>query len=110
MGSFLAKHRKDFGLGSALIGLLSFRSMLWKIHQTRNTFNFPYEALVLTLIGWACLFIYGISAPHPLKKPSPWILGSIYFFIFGYILYVKMITDTKKLKNNISPKTANLDN
>ena len=64
--------------------------MLWKIHKTRNTFNFTYEALILTLIGWLLMFIYGVTAPEPLKTPTPWVLGLVYFSIFSYILYVKI--------------------
>ena len=82
----LYKYKLQIGLLGTAIGLMSFYSVLTKIWKTKKTFNFPYEALILTLIGWALTAVYGILN----KSHSTIILGIVYFFIFSFILYVKI--------------------
>ena len=82
----LYKYKLEVGLLGTAIGLASFRSVLTKIWKTKKTFNFPYEALILTLIGWAVTSIYGILN----KSHSTIILGIVYFCIFLFILYIKI--------------------
>ena len=82
----LYKYKLEVGLLGTVIGLASFRSVLVKIWKTKKTFNFPYEALILTLIGWVITSIYGILN----KSHSTIILGIVYFSIFLFILYVKI--------------------
>ena len=48
------------GTLGTLIGLISFRAMLWVIYTSEITINFPYESLILTLVGWLLTMIYGI--------------------------------------------------
>jgi uncharacterized protein with PQ loop repeat len=84
--NLLYKHKTYVGVIATLIGLASFRTVLITVWETKKTFNFPYEALILTLIGWFLTAIYGI-----LKKAYATVfLGIIYFLIFAFILYVKI--------------------
>ena len=49
--NLLYKHKRFIGILATLVGLASFRSLLLIVWRTKNTFNFPYEALILTDIG-----------------------------------------------------------
>lgn len=79
------------GILGTLIGLVSFRAMLWNIYTTGVTINFPYESLILTLIGWFLTTIYGFLS----KSIVVILLGIIYFSIFLSILIVKILNPNK---------------
>jgi hypothetical protein len=79
------------GLFGTLIGLISFRAMLWKIYTEGITINFPYESLILTLIGWSLTIIYGILS----KSVVVITLGSVYLTIFSSILITKILNPSK---------------
>lgn len=79
------------GILGTLIGLISFRAMLWEIYTSGITINFPYESLILTLIGWLLTMIYGILT----KSIVVVTLGFIYFCVFLSILIVKILNPDK---------------
>lgn len=82
------KNYNWLGYAASIIGLLSFIPLLWVVYNTGITKNFPYSALILTVIGWSLMAIYGY-----LSKTTPsMILGLVYLGIFSYILYVKIIS------------------
>ena len=91
MLEILYKYKRVIGLSASIVGLISFRSMLYKIYKTKNTFDFPYEALILTLIGWCLTFIYGVLS----KALSVIVLGLVYFCIFLFILIIKIKNPNK---------------
>ena len=79
------------GILGTFIGLISFRAMLWEIYTTGVTINFPYESLILTVIGWSLIIINGI-----LNKSSVNIfLGFVYLIIFSSILITKILNPSK---------------
>lgn len=86
MFDLLYKYKTYIGLSASIIGLLSFRSMLYKMYKTKDTFDFPYEALILTLIGWTMMFMYGVLN----KSVVTTVLGLVYFCIFLFILITKI--------------------
>ena len=79
------------GIVGTLVGLLSFRAMLWKIYTTGITINFPYESLILTVIGWSLIIIYGILTQSSINI----FLGSVYLTIFSSILITKILNPSK---------------
>lgn len=89
--NYLHEHKEYIGVAGTIIGVISFRALLYKIYTTGITVNFPYESLILTLIGWALTFFYGFIS----KSISIMLLGSIYFFMFLSILIVKILNPDK---------------
>ena len=87
---FINEHKhfliESIGVLASIIGLLSFRAMLYKIYTTKNTIDFPYESLILTLIGWILMFIYGLIK----KSIGVIVLGFVYFNIFLFIFIIKV--------------------
>ena len=83
------------GILGTLIGLISFRAMLWEIYTSEITINFPYESLILTLVGWLLIMIYGILT----KSIVVIIIGFIYFCVFLFILIVKILNPDKAWNN-----------
>ena len=76
------------GYAASIIGLASFIPLLYIVYTTQITKNFPYSALILTIIGWSMMFLYGY-----LSKTLPsMILGLVYLGIFSSILFVKIIS------------------
>ena len=65
--------------------------MLWEIYTSGITINFPYESLILTLVGWLLTMIYGILT----KSIVVITLGFIYFCVFLSILIVKILNPDK---------------
>ena len=79
------------GYTASFVGLLSFIPLLTFVYRTSITRNFPYSALYLTLLGWFLMAAYGF-----LDKNIPSMtLGMVYFCIFAYILYIKIISPSK---------------
>ena len=82
------KNYNWLGYSASIIGLFSFIPLLWVVYSTGITKNFPYSALILTVIGWSLMALYGY-----LSKTTPsMLLGLVYLCIFSYILYVKIIS------------------
>tara|TARA_B100001093_G_scaffold502110_1_gene554635 strand:- start:1084 stop:1347 length:264 start_codon:yes stop_codon:yes gene_type:complete len=86
-------YKKDFLLYLALfntfIGVLSFTPIIYNIHKTQNTSNFPYLAIFLNLIFNILWIVYGY-----LKNVHGTIfMGLAFTTIYIYILYVKLAND-----------------
>jgi uncharacterized protein with PQ loop repeat len=74
------------GLAATIIGIISYLPVVATVHKTRVTSNFPYSTLVIALLSNTLWMIYGLTK----NATATIIMGSLYFAIYLYILYVKM--------------------
>ena len=98
----LYKHRKYIGVIGALISLVSFWGFLKTVWRTKETVNFPYGALYLTIAGWALTILYGVI-DH--SEPTT-VLGITYLCIFSFILYIKITSPQATSDDNHHPSST----
>ncbi len=67
------------------ISVTSFLPIIYTVYKTGRTNNFPIEGLILAIIGNIIWFTYGIYK----NAHANIISGSIYFFMYSYIIYKK---------------------
>ena len=82
--SFL-KYKESLGIIATLIGIISYLPVLYTVHKTRKTNNFPFNTLGLAIISNILWILYGIYEPAPASILS----GVLYMLIYIYILYIK---------------------
>ena len=75
------------GMLATIIGILSFIPVISVIYKSKKTNNFPYYSIFLAIISNILWFIYGIY-----KQTYANILsGTLYFLIYFFILYIKLL-------------------
>jgi hypothetical protein len=75
-------------IGAAgILGLISFSSLIKKIHESHNTTSLPWTWIYVNFIGQMLAFIYGVV------NKSYGIFIPCFVFLVGliYILYVKIV-------------------
>lgn len=75
------------GLFATIIGIVSFLPVVYLIYKTKNTSNFPFKSLILALIS-NILWIYYAFVKVDYQVAF---MGTLYFFIYIYILYTKLV-------------------
>jgi len=78
---------ETIGILATIIGIISYLPVLWVVHKTNKTNNFPFKTLFLALISNILWVMYGMYEPAPASILS----GALYFLIYVYILYVKIL-------------------
>lgn len=73
------------GLIASLIGIISFLPLLYTIYRTKNTKNFPYITLTLSIISNLLWVIYGYLE----KALSTTVIGLFYLITYTFIFIVK---------------------
>jgi uncharacterized protein with PQ loop repeat len=80
---------KFAGLAATIIGIISFIPILYVVHITKKTKNFPYRGLILALISNLLWIYYAAAKDHIIDKQLMF-MGVLYFFIYAFILYTKI--------------------
>jgi uncharacterized protein with PQ loop repeat len=81
-------HSKIAGFLATIIGIISFLPVLYIVYKTKKTINFPYRTLILALLS-NLLWIYYSVAKYPKIDFQIAFMGSLYFFIYLFILHTK---------------------
>lgn len=81
---------KIAGFLATIIGIISFFPVLYVVFKTKKTVNFPYYTLILALISNS-LWIYYSLAEYPNIRAETAFMGILYFLIYTFILYIKII-------------------
>jgi len=89
LDTFEKEHIGLVGLLATMIGIISFLPVLYVVYKTKRTINFPYKTLILALIS-NILWIYYATAKSAEVDTQIAIMGSLYFFIYAFILFTKI--------------------
>jgi uncharacterized protein with PQ loop repeat len=81
------RHKTFLAVLATIIGVLSYRSIILSVYKTKDTKDFPYEALFLTIISNVLWVLCGIVN----KSKSMIVMSVIDVLIFSFILIVKML-------------------
>ena len=83
------KSKHFAGLLATIIGVISFIPILFTVHNTKKTSNFPYRALILALISNTLWFYYALTKDSTIDIQLA-SMGVLYFLIYSFILYIKI--------------------
>ena len=81
---------KIAGFLATIIGIISFLPVVFIVYTTKKTNNFSYTTLLLALIS-NLLWIYYSFHSYPKIDLQIIFMGSLYFFIYTFILYTKIL-------------------
>ena len=79
--------KRMIGYAATFLGIISFIPILYKIFVTKNTSNFTYKNLALALVSNVLWFYYGVKS----DALAPLVSGVLYFFVYSFILYYKLM-------------------
>ena len=74
------------GVTATIIGIISFSKIVYNVHITGKTNNFPYISLFMALSSNLLWFIYGLIK----KDGSVILMGLLYALLYFYILFRKV--------------------
>ena len=77
------------GLAATIVGIISFLPVIYVVYKTKTTKNFPIKTLLLALIS-NLLWIYYGAAKNKVMDKQLILMGTLYFFIYSFILYTKV--------------------
>ena len=81
-------HSKITGFLATIIGIISFLPVIYVVYKTKKTLNFPYRTLILALLS-NLLWIYYSVVKYPEIDFQIAFMGTLYFFIYLFILHTK---------------------
>lgn len=81
---------KISGLVATMIGIISFIPVLYIVYKTKITKNFPYKTLILALISNILWILYAAAKDKTIDKQLMF-MGVLYFIIYLFILYTKLL-------------------
>lgn len=67
--------------------IISLSTLLWRVHQTRNTSSFNWFYLIGNMTAQLLIIIYGFAN----NSPEIFIPTILLFFGLSYIVFVKII-------------------
>lgn len=81
---------KISGLVATMIGIISFIPVIYIVYKTKITKNFPYKTLILALISNVLWILYATAKDKTIDKQLMF-MGVLYFLIYFFILYTKIL-------------------
>ena len=78
------------GLFATLIGIISFLPVIYVVYNTKRTANFPFKTLILALISNILWIYYAIAKDEKIDTQIAF-MGTLYFFIYSFILFTKIL-------------------
>jgi len=78
------------GFLATIIGVISFLPIIYIVYKTKKTHNFPYNALVMALLGNLLWIFYAFYKDDKNIDSQVLFMGAIYFLLYGYIFYIKL--------------------
>lgn len=84
---FLKSNVFAIGIMATLIGIISYLPVLYHVYNTKHTEDFPIITLYIALLSNILWMVYGLIK----GAYASFISGILYFMIYAYIFYVKIM-------------------